>query len=142
MRLLTTLLLSLLAWAPAWGTPTIWSAVILATNEKPPKPVPEALAEFAPTLRRVFGYNSFYLLGEKTKEVRPGAEEWLVPSRRIFMKVGVSEAGGERCRLRTEFYDGKKLLVTAEADLAEDEPLYIRGPAWGRGQIVALLELR
>lgn len=139
------LLYFVLVWvwanAPSAASDRIWAAVVLATNEEPPRAVPERLETFAPTLRGVFGYNSFYLLGEKSRTLQPGKEEWLVPSRRIFMKVAVLEAMKAAYRLRIELYEGKKQLITTEALLARDAPLYIRGPAWGKGQLIALLEV-
>jgi len=120
----------------------IWSAVVLATRENPAKPPPARLADFAGPLQRIFGYNTFYLLGEKTKDIRAGTEDWLVPSKRIFMKVSVLGTSRVSYHTRVDLYDGKELLVTAEARLARDAPLYIRGPAWGKGQLIAILEVR
>lgn len=120
----------------------IWSAVVLATHEDPPQPVPKKLEEFDSALRRVFGYNSFYLLGDKTGDITAGQSEWLVPSKRIFMKVSILEAKVAGYRMRIDLYDGKELLVTTEAKLARDAPLYIRGPEWGKGQVIAILEVR
>ncbi len=120
----------------------IWSAVVLATREEPPQPVPSKLEEFDSALRQVFGYNSFYLLGDKTRDITAGESEWLVPSKRIFMKFAILETKLAAYRMRIDLYDGKELLVTTEAKLARDAPLYIRGPQWGKGQLIAILEVR
>ncbi len=124
------------------GGDKVWSAVILATREHPAKPIPEKLEDFATSLRRIFGYNTFYLLGEKTKNLREGVREWLVPSRRIFLSAVVLAASKTDYTMRLSLYDGKNLLVTTEARLARDAPLYIRGPQWGKGQLIILLEVR
>jgi hypothetical protein len=120
----------------------IWSALVLATNEKPARPVPEKLEEFAPTIRRVFGYNTLYLLGEKKRDLAAGVEEWLVPSREFFFKVQVLAKKPAAYDLRIELYREQKLLLTSEARLARGAPLYIRGPQWGGGQLVFLLEVQ
>lgn len=120
----------------------IWSALVLATNEKPPRPIPEKLADFAPTIRKVFGYDSLYLLGDKKRDLSAGTEAWLVPSREFFFKVQVLAKKAAAYELRIELYRGEKLLLTSEAKLAREAPLYIRGPQWGGGQLVFLLEVR
>jgi hypothetical protein len=133
----------------AYGTPEvraegdrIWSALVLATKENPPSPTPVALKEFAPAIKKTFGYNSLYLLGEKKRNLVSGSEEWLVPSKEFFLKVQCLSQGATSYTLRIELYRDKNLLLTTEAKLAKDAPLYIRGPAWGSGQLIFLLEVR
>ncbi len=142
IRFLLVAILLCLPLSGALAGDRIWSAVLLATREIPPQPIPGKLADFEETLQSVFGYNSFYLLGEKTKDIKCGTTEWLVPSKRIFMKTSVLESSATGYRMRIELYDNKELLVTTEAKLARDAPLYIRGPQWGKGQIVAILKVR
>jgi hypothetical protein len=115
---------------------------LLATREDPPGPVPKALEKFAPSIRKIFGYDSFYLLGEKKRDLLSGGEEWLVPSKEFFFKVQCLSRGEASYSLRIELYHEKNLLVTTESKLARDAPLYIRGPAWGKGQLIFLLEVR
>ncbi len=124
------------------GGDRIWSALVLATNEKPPRPVPEKLEDFAPTIQKVFGYKTLYLMGDKKRDLVSGTEEWLVPSREFFFRVQVLAQEATFYRLRIELYREKKLLVSTEAKLARDAPLYIRGPQWGGGQLIFLLEVR
>ena len=120
----------------------IWSALVLATKEEPPAAVPDTLKDFAPSIKKVFGYNSLYLLGQKKRDLVSGGEEWLVPSREFFFKVQCL-AREETCyKLRIELFHGRELLVTTEARLARGAPLYIRGPAWGRGHLIFLLEVK
>jgi hypothetical protein len=120
----------------------IWSALVLATKENPPSTTPDALEKFAPAIKKIFGYNSLYLLGEKKRDLISGGEEWLVPSKEFFFKVQCLSQGATSYTLRIELYRDKSLLVTTEAKLAKDAPLYIRGPAWGRGHLIFLLEVR
>jgi len=141
MRFLVAALLFLSAAGLQAGD-RIWSALVLANNEKPARPVPANLADFAPTIRKVFGYNSLYLLGDKKRDLVSGEEEWLVPSKDFFFKVQVLAQKPTYYELRIELYRGKKLLVTSDARLAKDAPLYIRGPQWGGGQLVFLLEVQ
>jgi hypothetical protein len=142
LRLLLLAGLALLLLSPAQAGDQIWSALVLATRESDEATVPRQLEEFAPTMRKIFGYNTFYLLGQKKADIKQGDVEWLVPSKRIFLKVAVLKRQPTSFRMKIELYDGESLLVTTEAVLARDAPLYIRGPQWGKGQLVILLEVR
>ena len=120
----------------------IWSALVLATKDSPPSPIPDGLEKFAPAIKKIFGYNSLYFLGEKKRDLVSGGEQWLVPSKEFFFKVQCLSQGPTSYMLRIELYRDKSLLLTTEANLAKDAPLYIRGPAWGSGQLIFLLEVR
>jgi hypothetical protein len=120
----------------------IWAALVLATKDSPPAPIPDALEKFAPAIRKIFGYNSLYLLGDKKRDLVSGGEEWLVPSKEFFFRVQCLSQGATSYMLRIELYRDTSLLLTTEANLAKNAPLYIRGPAWGRGQLIFLLEVR
>jgi len=120
----------------------IWSALVLATNEHPPKSAPVELKNFSQGLRTVFGYNTFYLLGAKQKEILKGSEVWIVPTKQVFLKVRCLDRTEVDYRVQLELYVKKKLVVTSEARLARGAPLYIRGPSWGRGRLIFILEVR
>jgi len=120
----------------------IWTALVLGTNEKPPAEVPEKLENYAPALRKIFGYNSFYLLGQKKRDLVKGNEAWLMPTKEFFLGVDCLAREKTYYKLRIELYRRENLLVTTEAKLARDAPLYIRGPLWGGGQLIFLLVVR
>jgi len=136
--------------AAAWLSPArlhgasdeIWSAVVLAIRESPAKPAPRKIAPFAPELERVFGYNTFYLIGQKETDLYEGDEKWLLPSKRIFLKTRILSRDSSRYLLRIDLYDDKTLLVSTDAKLARDAPLIIRGPRWGKGQLIALVAVK
>lgn len=139
--LLALVFLALAAPARADGD-RIWSALVLATKEETPKPPPRQLEALAPTLKKVFGYNTFYLLGDKRRSLVTGGEEWLVPSQEFFMRVKCLSREPAYYNLVIELYREKKLLLTSEVRLARNAPLIIRGPQWGKGQLVFVLEVR
>ncbi len=141
-----TIALVFLAFLFAAGTTLaddrIWSALVLATNEKPPRPVPEKLAAFAPTIREVFGYHSLYLVGEKRSPIGWGDEIWLVPTKEFFFQVCVMARDETHYHVQLELFRGKEPLLSTKARLARGAPLYFRGPQWGNGQLVLLVEIR
>jgi len=120
----------------------IWGALVLATKETPAQPIPTKLGGYAPTIERVFGYNSLYLLGEKKTELIKGGQEWLIPSKEFFFQIRYGEREKARYLLHIDLYRKDTLLITTDVRLARDAPLYIRGPEWGKGQLILLLEVR
>jgi hypothetical protein len=142
-RLAAAVLLLIMAplGASAMGD-RIWSALALATVEHPPASVPKSLEGLAPAINEVFGYNSLYLLGEKKRELFYMGEEWLIPSKEFFFKIQCLSQEVTSYILRIDLYREKNLLLTAEAKLSKGAPLYIRGPQWGRGLLIFVLEVR
>jgi len=120
----------------------IWTALVLATNETPPVEAPRNLKDFSATIAKVFGYNSLYLLGQKKKAFGSGSNEWLVTSKDFFFRVTSLDQTPAHYRLQLELYREKELLLTSEAELRRDTPLYIHGPQWGKGQLILLVEVR
>jgi hypothetical protein len=128
--------------ADASTSDRIWSALALATIEPSAAPPPIPLERYAPTINEIFGYNSLYLLGEKRRQLFHGSEEWLIPTKEFFFKVQCLSQELTSYLVRIELYHEKRLLVSTEAKLAKEAPLYIRGPQWGRGLLIFVLEVR
>ena len=120
----------------------IWSALVLGTIEHPGKPAPVDLEPFIGGLKPVFGFNTFYLLGAKKKQIRKGSAEWIVPTKEVFLKVRCLDRSETAYRVQLELYVRKKIVVTSEVKLARGAPLYIRGPSWGKGRLIFILEVR
>jgi len=138
--LIAFLLMASLPQLPAEDN--IWAALVLSTNENPPREVPRKLQDFAPAIKDVFGYNSLYLLGQKKQPISAWSSDWLVPSSDFFFHITSLEQEPACYRVLIELFRGKSLLLTAEVRLARNAPLFIRGPLWGQGQLVLLLEVR
>ncbi len=136
------LLLVLLSPLPLTASDEIWSALVLATNETPRQSPPKPLGDFSSAIEKIFGYNSLYLLGQKKRAIGPGTTEWLVPSREFFFQITCLAREDTHYLVRIELFHNKDLLLTTEARLARNAPLYIRGPQWGKGQLLFLLEVR
>ena len=141
-RLLLSAALAAVFAVSAQASDDIWSALVLATNETPPAEIPKPLKSFSPTIKKVFGFNSLYLLGQKKRALDDGSDQWLVPSKDFFFQVACLAQEPTHYHLRIALFRGKELLLTTEAKLARDAPLFIRGPQWGSGQLILLLEVR
>jgi hypothetical protein len=124
----------------------IWSGIIVATNPEKPKEPPTELREFAPRLKRVFGYNQFELVGSATEEIDILEENWLVPSSIFPLSVRARRAVSKEARggylLNLKLFQEKHLLVDTEVKLAPGSPLFIRGPLYGKGQVIIVLQVQ
>lgn len=124
----------------------IWSALVLATNDSSPKEAPDELREFAPSLKRVFGYNQFELKGSTVKPIDADGESWLIPSNNFWLSVRARRALSKEARggylLDVHLYQNHRPLVATETKLAPGSPLFIRGPMCGKGQLIIVLQVQ
>ncbi len=117
----------------------LYGALILATNAEHPAAPPAELQSQAANLRTIFGYNEFRLLGQKRKVVMTGTEDWLVSSRQFFLRVDTEHPVPGGYALGLKLLRENRELVEAECQLSRDQPLFIRGPFVGQGQLLILL---
>ena len=142
MRALALAGLLLVSAAFATRAEGIWTALVLGTNEQPPKPTPKALAPYASGLKAVFGTDSFYLLGDKLETIAKGDEEWVVPTKRVNLKLRCLDRSAAAYTLHLELHVRKRLVLSTDAPLDKGAPLYMRGPAWCKGRLVFILEVK
>ena len=130
----------------AQSSDKIWSAVILATNPPAPKADPPELGEFAPRLKRVFGYTQYEVIGATTEKIGDKSESWLVPSRNFWLEVKARRVASKEARggylLNLHFFQDTRPILETEAKLAPGSPLFIRGPQYGRGQVIIVLQIQ
>ena len=111
----------------------------MATNAEHPASPPEEIRGQASSLHAVFGYNEFRMLGQKSKFVAKGTEDWLVPSRQFFLRVDTKNAVAGGYALGLELRKEDRVIVEADVKLNRERPLFIRGPFVGQGQLIILL---
>ncbi len=125
---------------------TIWSALVLATNVSTPKRPPAELQACAPRLQRVFGYNQFEIIGSASNELGDRAESWLVPSESFWFGLKARRAVSKEARggylLSLQLFQNKRPLLETEVKLAPGSPLFIRGPQYGKGQLIIVLQVQ
>jgi len=128
------------------GQDTIWSGVVIARNVPSPQPPPTELREFAGRLKRVFGYNQFELFGSASNPISDRTERWLVPSKSFWLGVNARRAVSKEARggylLSVQLFQDKRPLLDTEAKLAPGSPLFIRGPMYGSGQLIIVLQVQ
>ncbi len=118
---------------------SVWSGLVLATNEDSPKDPPVELAFLKSKLKNIFGYNQFQLIGDHTEVINDPDEHWLMPGNLFSLRVDSKSNSTPGYLVRLQLYQEKKMLVETEAKLGRQSPLLIRGPLYGNGQLIIIL---
>lgn len=131
----------LVGFAPiaASAADTVWSGLVMANNTPTPTPIPAQLNRFEGTLKQLFGYNQFEVIGESRTPLKSGDEDWSASSKYFRLKVNSKSAAKAGYVLNLQLFQDQKLLLATEAKLSKRSPLVIRGPQVGDGQLVLLL---
>ena len=126
--------------ASARDAETVWSGLVMANNVPEPTPIPAELSGLEETLKQLFGYNQFQVIGQARKTLKTGGEEWRASSKYFSLHVD-SKDGNDKTgyRLDLKLYQEKSLLLETEAKLSKASPLIIKGPLVGDGQLILLL---
>ena len=75
---------------------SVWSGLVIAENVAQPEAIPAELAQLEQTLKELFGYNQFQVIGQSRKSLKTGEEDWLASSKYFALHVdsrGETEAG-------------------------------------------------
>ena len=118
---------------------TVWSGLVIAENVAQPESIPPELTRIERLLKELFGYNQFQVIGQSSKTLKTGQEDWLATSKFFGLRVdarGESEAGYV---LNLKLYKEKELLLETDAKLSKPSPLVIKGPQVGSGQLLLVL---
>lgn len=118
---------------------TVWSGLVIAENVAQPQPIPPELTRIERPLKQLFGYNQFQVIGQSSKILKTGQEDWLATSKFFGLHVdarGETEAGYV---LNLKLYKEKELLLETDTKLSKRSPLVIKGPQVGGGQLLLVL---
>ena len=118
---------------------TVWSGLVIANNVEKPDAIPPELNPLEGTLKSLFGYNQFKVIGQSQKALVSGSEDWLASSKYFSLHVdskGSNEAGYV---LTLKLFQEKSLLLETDAKLSKASPLVIKGPQVGDGQLLLVL---
>ena len=131
----------ILSAAPARAAHLVWSGLIIAQNEEHPKPVPSEIASLEETLKELFGYNQFEVIGQSRKTLTTGQEDWLATSKYFALRVDARGADDAGYDLNLQLYQEKNLLLETNTKLSQSSPLVIKGPQVGGGQLLLVLQI-
>ena len=117
----------------------VWSGIVIANNAAQPTPTPPELTRIEQTLKALFGYNQFKLIGQSNKRLEKGDEDWMAASKYFALHVDSKGETDSGYLLDLQLFQEKKLLLETETKLSKRSPLVIRGPQVGDGQLLLLL---
>src|SRR2546423_6859488 len=116
--LLLSLALGLMLGAavPARGSQTVWSGLVIANNAAEPEETPIELKRVEGTLKELFGYNQFSVIGQSKKALVTGSEDWMAQSKYFSLHVDSKEGNDKNgYRLHLKLYQGKRPPSGTEA---------------------------
>ena len=126
--------------ATASAKDSVWSALVMANNRPEPTPIPAELNKLESTLKQLFGYNQYQVIGQ-SRHTMNGEQDWSTSSKYFSLHVDSKSATKSAYQLNLQLLQEQKVLLETEAKLSKPRPLVIRGPQVGDGQLVLLLVL-
>ena len=118
---------------------SVWSGLVIANNVAQPEPIPPEIKRIEQSLKELFGYNQFKVIGQSQKTLKTGEEDWMASSKYFSLHVDSKGATAAGYLLELQLFQEKKMLLETEAKLSKRSPLIIRGPQVGDGQLLLLL---
>src|SRR5947207_14174698 len=118
---------------------TVWSGLVIAENVAQPESIPPELTRIERILKELFGYNQFQVIGQSTKTLKTGQEDWLASSKYFGLHVDARGETPVGYLVELKLYKEKDLLLETETKLSKRSPLVIKGPLVGGGQLLLVL---
>ncbi len=118
---------------------SVWSGLVIANNVAQPEPIPPQIQPIEGTLKGLFGYNQFRVIGQAQRTLKTGEEDWMASSKYFSLHVDSKSATPAGYLLDLQLFQEKKMLLETEAKVSRRSPLIIRGPQVGDGQLLLLL---
>src|ERR1700739_1597666 len=89
----------------------VWSGLVIAENVDKPAAIPPELTRFEQTLKDLFGYNQFQVIGQSRKTLKTGQEDWLAASKYFALHVDARGERGTGYILNLKLYKQNELLL-------------------------------
>ena len=117
----------------------VWSGLVIAQNVPQPEPIPRELMQIEQTLKSLFGYNQFQVIGQSSKTLKTGQEDWLASSKYFALHVDAQGETDAGYTVKLKLFKERELLLETDAKLSTRSPLVIKGPQVGDGQLLLVL---
>lgn len=140
--LLAVFLALALSAASADAAQAVWSGLVIAENVPQPTPIPPELTKLEQTLKDLFGYNQFEVIGQSNKTLKTGQEDWLANSKYFGLHVDARGENDSGYSLNLKLYKENDVLLETDANLSKSSPLVIKGPQVGSGQLLLVLVVK
>src|SRR3989442_8206595 len=120
----------------------VWSGLVIAENVPQPAPIPPELTGLEQTLKDLFGYNQFEVIGQSNKTLKTGQEDWLANSKYFGLHVDARGENDSGYSLNLKLYKESHVLLETDANLSKNNPLLIKGPHVRTGQLLLVLVVK
>jgi hypothetical protein len=140
--LLAMLLVLAISAVSADAAEAVWSGLVIAENVPQPAPIPPELTKLEQTLKDLFGYNQFEVIGQSSKTLKTGQEDWLANSKYFGLHVDARGENDSGYSLNLKLYKENDVLLETDANLSKSSPLVIKGPQVGSGQLLLVLVVK
>src|SRR5881394_4669897 len=99
---------------------TVWSGLVIAENVAQPESIPPELTRIERLLKDLFGYNQFQVIGQSSKTLKTGQEDWLATSKFFGLRV---DARGKRSWLcfEPEIVQGERAFARNRRQVEQAE---------------------
>jgi hypothetical protein len=140
--LLAAFLVLAISAVSADAAQAVWSGLVIAENVPQPAPIPPELTKLEQTLKDLFGYNQFEVIGQSNKTLKTGQEDWLANSKYFGLHVDARDENDSGYSLNLKLYRENDVLLETDANLSKSSPLVIKGPQVGSGQLLLVLVVK
>jgi len=140
--LIAVLVILAVSAVSAHAAHAVWSGLVIAENVPQPAAIPPELTKFEQTLKDLFGYNQFELIGQSNKTLKTGEEDWLASSKYFSLHCDARGENDAGYSLNLKLYKEKEILLETDANLSRSSPLVIKGPQVGNGQLLLVLVVK
>src|SRR4029077_5988511 len=113
--LIAVLVILAVSAVSAHAAHVVWSGLVIAENVPQPTQIPPELTKFEQTLKDLFGYNQFELIGQSSKTLRTGEEDWLPASKYFALHVDAHGENDSGYALNLKLYKEKDILLETDA---------------------------
>jgi hypothetical protein len=117
----------------------VWSGLVIAQNAPQPTTIPPELTKIEQTLKDLFGYNQFQVIGQSSKTLRSGEEDWLASSKYFKLHADAQGETDAGYTVNLKLIKEEELLLETDAQLSTSSTLVIKGPQVGDGQLLLVL---
>jgi hypothetical protein len=117
----------------------LWSALVLATLQDQPSPLPSVFKAYSEGLKKNFGYDQYTVIAENETILAEKQERWFIPSEQVYLSTRMIKVDETGIFLNVQVFQNDKLLVDADAKMSPGKPLFIKGPIKGHGQLIFVL---
>jgi len=140
--LIAVLVILAVSAVSAHAAHAVWSGLVIAENVPQPAAIPPELTKFEQTLKDLFGYNQFELIGQSNKTLKTGEEDWLASSKYFSLHCDARGENDAGYSLNLKLYKEREILLETDANLSRSSPLVIKGPQVGNGQLLLVLVIK